>query len=82
MALEFIRTPFEGLFIFKSSVFSDTRGSFINLFRSNELPPGSWRNQSIKQVNLSITNEPGTVRGLHYQAAPYRRFENSSLFKR
>lgn len=71
MTLEYRDTNIDGLFVIKSSVFTDSRGSFVNLFRSNELPTSLWENHSIEQVNLSITDKPGTVRGLHYQTAPY-----------
>jgi dTDP-4-dehydrorhamnose 3,5-epimerase len=55
-----------------SSSFSDDRGSFQNLFRSQH--PDfirTWAHRAVAQVNLSRTEHVGTVRGLHLQAPPY-----------
>lgn len=50
----------------------DMRGSFLNLFRSEEPTfTDVWGSRSITQVNLSCTLEVGCVRGLHMQASPF-----------
>jgi dTDP-4-dehydrorhamnose 3,5-epimerase len=49
--------------------FADHRGAFLNAFRAQEPAfADSWGNRPIAQVNLSCTEEMGTVRGLHLQA--------------
>ena len=49
---------------------SDSRGEFSRLFSSEELASMGW-NESVTQVNISQTIKAGTIRGLHYQDAPY-----------
>lgn len=45
----------------------DSRGSFENLFRGDNRYINMF---DIKQVNVSRNLQKGTIRGLHYQAAP------------
>lgn len=72
MPLDCQATNIEGLFVLRSSVFQDSRGSFINFFRPHELPSTVWKSHRIEQVNLSITDTPGTIRGMHFQKEPYQ----------
>ena len=52
--------------------FADHRGAFLNAFRAQEPAfAQAWEERAIAQVNLSRTEEVGTVRGMHLQAAPY-----------
>ena len=71
MTLEALRTPIPGVMELRGQVFCDSRGQFLNCFRSHE-PEFSeiWEGRPISQVNLSRTNEVGTVRGLHLQSLP------------
>jgi dTDP-4-dehydrorhamnose 3,5-epimerase len=58
-----------GVFVATSRVIDDARGQFSRLFDLGLLSEvhGS---RTIVQINRSLTGEPGTVRGMHYQAAP------------
>jgi dTDP-4-dehydrorhamnose 3,5-epimerase len=48
----------------------DARGSFTRLFCQEELAEAGWSG-SVAQVNLSVTAERGTVRGMHFQHPPH-----------
>ena len=60
----------DGLFSFSHRVHTDERGSFRKIFsaatfKSNEIT------SKLSQVNISLTVESGTVRGMHYQVSPH-----------
>ena len=56
----------------KNSPFEDHRGSFFNIFKSeNEEFKKTWGNREIKQINLSHTKNKGTIRGMHMQKDPF-----------
>lgn len=60
-----------GCFVYERKNFQDQRGMFTKLFavdfkRANE------QLGTLKEVNLSTTLEPGTIRGMHYQLAPFQ----------
>ena len=63
-------TSLRDLKVIESASDSDERGSFARLFCADELSHLLGHNQ-IKQINHSCTRGRGTVRGLHYQRAPY-----------
>ena len=56
---------------------ADARGSLTRLFCSQELAAMGWL-KPIAQVNWVETKNCGTLRGMHYQAAPFA--ENKILF--
>lgn len=58
-------TDFDGLKIINRKIFADTRGIFKKLFCFDV-----FSNINIKQVNFSSTQQPGTVRGMHFQYFP------------
>ena len=62
----------EGVVELVARPFNDHRGAFLNAFRLDE-PPFSevWGDRSVRQVNISRTDEVGSVRGLHLQSPPY-----------
>ena len=48
--------------------FNDFRGSFLNLFRNQDLSfKKVWGDRNINQVNISRNLKSGTTRGLHLQ---------------
>lgn len=49
---------------------ADARGSFARIFCASELAHVGW-NGPVAQINHSVNNARGTVRGLHYQVAPW-----------
>lgn len=61
-------TKFKDLYIIEPNSFKDERGSFSRIFCEDELKDIFKFN--IKQVNHSLTNKKGTVRGLHFQYEP------------
>jgi len=64
-----IATEFEGLYIYEPTVFEDKRGYFMESYNSN-----TWAKENIHhkfvQDNES-KSKYGSVRGLHYQIAPF-----------
>lgn len=62
-------TKLSGIYIIEPIVHEDSRGAFARIFCSEELKE-IFKNNTIKQVNHSITNKKGTVRGMHFQYAP------------
>jgi len=60
----------EGLYILQPVIHTDNRGSFSRVFCDDELV-NILDGENIKQINHSITDKRGTVRGMHFQYAPY-----------
>ncbi len=67
--MEFIRTDIDGLLIVRPRVFEDSRGYFFESFSQREF------DAAVPGVRFVQDNESlsvrGTVRGLHFQKAPY-----------
>jgi len=66
----FIPTKFSGLWIAQRVTLDDERGSFTRLFCNDEFSKIGLK-KPIVQINHSITNKSGTLRGLHYQHPPH-----------
>lgn len=62
-------TPLPGLVVVETMPVSDDRGSFTRVFCDAELAE-LHPFRTIPQVNLSVTHQRGTVRGMHYQRPP------------
>ena len=72
MAAELRSTPIHDVFELIGRPFSDSRGSFLNAFRSKEDTfIKSWGDRFISQVNISRSEVQGTIRGLHLQVSPH-----------
>lgn len=65
--MKIIKTKLNNVFIIQKDSFEDKRGSFQRIFCRNSLKKLGI---SIKQTNVSISNNKGTIRGLHYQVSP------------
>ena len=66
------KTSIPGVFELISEPFEDNRGSFLNLYRENEVNfQNTWGLRNVKQINLSNTKNLGAVRGLHLQKKPH-----------
>lgn len=65
----FIPTPIDGLFEVELEKRQDDRGFFARVFCSDEMRLSGLVN-NVVQVNTSFSKSKGTLRGLHYQAAP------------
>ncbi len=67
--MEFIKTPFEGLFLIQPKVFQDSRGYFFESYTQRLFDeaglPSDW-----VQDNQS-SSAFGVIRGLHYQLNPF-----------
>ena len=62
-------TPLQGLKVIQRQPRIDSRGRFARAFCSEELLAAGWTTP-VMQINHSMTNEVGSVRGLHYQKPP------------
>ena len=72
MSTSLRHSPIDGVVELQAQAFSDHRGAFLNAFRLDEpLLSEVWQERSIRQENISRTDELGTVRGLHLQSPPY-----------
>lgn len=72
MATELRATAIAGVWELLGQPVRDLRGAFLNGFRAQE--PAfveAWGGRLIAQVNLSRTDQVGSVRGLHLQASPH-----------
>ncbi len=64
------KTPFEGVYVIKTSAFNDHRGAFARWFCANEMKD-VLEGQTVVNVNFSRTTKKGSVRGMHYQLPPH-----------
>ncbi len=72
MSIKILETNIKGVCEIVHSPFTDERGLFLNIFRSENTPLSSiWSNRPIEQINLSKTLNIGTIRGMHMQKEPY-----------
>ena len=72
MPTEVRSTTIAGVLELVGQPIADHRGAFLNAFRA--LEPSfakAWGDRPIAQVNLSLTEVVGTVRGLHLQGTPH-----------
>ena len=67
--MEIIKTDFQDLIIIKPQVFEDTRGYFFESYNKEKLSDLLGNIQFVQDNQSKSTK--GTIRGLHYQLAPY-----------
>ena len=63
-------TPISALKIVKRQQLGDNRGFFSRLFCAEELALVGWH-KPVAQINQTLTQKKGTIRGLHFQRPPY-----------
>lgn len=63
-------TKLSGVFIIEPQVFEDERGFFARAWSESELATLGIESRFV-EGNMSFNKEAGTLRGMHYQAAPY-----------
>lgn len=63
-------TGIQGLCIIERQRLGDERGFLSRLFCTEELALAGWR-KPVAQVNHTLTQKQGTVRGMHFQYPPY-----------
>jgi dTDP-4-dehydrorhamnose 3,5-epimerase len=67
--VEFEPLEVEGAFLVRPEPHADARGWFARVFSVEDFAAEGLE-VAIEQVNLAVTEQPGTVRGLHYQLPP------------
>lgn len=68
--MKFVPTDLEGAFLVQTEAMSDDRGSFTRTFCAREFA-GYGLECNWVQHSISFNLAKGTLRGLHYQCAPY-----------
>jgi dTDP-4-dehydrorhamnose 3,5-epimerase len=68
--MRFIATPLQGAYVIEPERLEDERGFFARSW-CHEAFAARGLNSSLAQCNISFNAKRGTLRGLHYQAAPY-----------
>ncbi len=68
--MKFTSTKISGTYTIEMQPRSDERGFFARSFCAEEFKQYGL-NPNFVQCNVSFTSQRGSVRGLHYQAAPY-----------
>ncbi len=68
--LQMHSTPISGVFLVETQPHEDERGVFYRGFCDQELEE-VLSGRTIRQVNLSMTQKVGTIRGLHFQYPPH-----------
>ena len=62
-------TPFSGLKIIERQQLGDSRGFLERIFCASELATAGWI-KPVAQINHTLTQKRGTVRGFHFQRPP------------
>ncbi|MBW2342002.1 MAG: dTDP-4-dehydrorhamnose 3,5-epimerase [Deltaproteobacteria bacterium] len=68
--MKFTETKLKGAFIIEPEKLEDDRGFFARAWCKKEFESHGL-NPSLVQSNISFNRKKGTLRGLHYQVAPY-----------
>jgi dTDP-4-dehydrorhamnose 3,5-epimerase len=63
-----------GSFIIEPKVLEDDRGWFARFYCKNEFK-GIGHEKEWVQLNHSVTNKKGAIRGMHYQVQPFREIK-------
>lgn len=64
-------TPLPGVLVIELAPVADERG-FLGVGFSREVFSAHGLNPQVEQVNVSYNTRRGTLRGMHYQRAPYQ----------
>ena len=72
--MNFIPTSLMGSFVIEPNVFTDDRGWFARFYCKNEFKEIGHDKEWV-QLNHSVTNKKGTIRGMHFQVNPYREIK-------
>ena len=68
--MKFVSTELEGVYTIEIEKFEDERGFFARAWCAKEFEAAGM-NPNLVQGNISYCGHRGTLRGMHYQAAPY-----------
>ena len=66
----FVETKLQGAFVIEPEKHADERGFFARTFCNHEFEEHGLNSQ-VAQCNVSFNRKKGTLRGMHYQAAPW-----------
>lgn len=69
--MRFVETPLAGAYVLELERLEDERGFFARTWCAEELATRGLESR-IAQCNLSSNRRRGTLRGMHYQAAPHQ----------
>jgi dTDP-4-dehydrorhamnose 3,5-epimerase len=72
--------PLNGLKVIERNPLGDSRGFLSRLFCLAELSNVGWI-KPISQINHTLTNQRGTLRGMHYQQPPYAEMKLVSCIR-
>ena len=67
--MRYKETEIKGLIVIEVEPFQDHRGKFYRVYCKNELKKIEY-NKELVQINQSLTNKKGTIRGMHFQYPP------------
>ena len=68
--MEVVHTHFDGVKILKVRYFEDERGYFVETFSARSFAAAGLPSVFV-QDNQSLSRTPGTLRGMHWQVAPF-----------
>ncbi|MCA1635179.1 MAG: dTDP-4-dehydrorhamnose 3,5-epimerase [Acidobacteria bacterium] len=68
--MKFTETKLKGVFVIESKRFDDERGFFAPSFSAEQFAARGMASQFVEN-NISYSRSRGTLRGMHYQAAPH-----------
>lgn len=75
-----VQTPIAGLSVIQRQPIGDKRGYLERMFCSDELSMLTGQ-RKIVQINHTVTEKAGTVRGMHYQRPPYAEMKLVSCLR-
>lgn len=78
--MKFYKTKIQGVYIIDPELKKDGRGYFFRAFCKKE-NKAAGINFDIVQINRSFTKKKGTIRGFHYQTAPYQENKIMQCFR-
>jgi dTDP-4-dehydrorhamnose 3,5-epimerase len=67
--MTFVETALSGAWVVDSDIFADDRGEFVRAWMPGEFSARGL-DTTIAQCSIASNHARGTIRGLHYQAAP------------
>jgi dTDP-4-dehydrorhamnose 3,5-epimerase len=70
----FSPTSLQGSFVIEPDVFTDERGWFARFYCKNDFKEIGHQKEWV-QLNHSVTNKKGTIRGMHFQLNPFREIK-------
>jgi dTDP-4-dehydrorhamnose 3,5-epimerase len=78
--MKFIKTEIDGAYVIELDKIGDDRGFFARVWCKDEFRKLEL-NCNFVQANRSFSRDKGTIRGLHYQLAPYGEVKLMSCTK-